>query len=441
MNFLKILIGMKNVEIAKRQVPNSKCILTTVSWVTCFQLMKNILFVTYGGGHATMTAAVAKKLIESDRFHVDVLALTTARKFLEKQGMRPFSFRDLPINKEARLYGERLLKGEPQHPDIPYEESSAYMGLSFADLVQDFGEKEAERKYQEAGRQAFLPVNLMKGLISRGQYDLVVATNSPRTERAAIEAAKSLGVPALCMVDLFALQGVKWIGRKGYANKVCVLAEPVKRTLCEAGRSDDEVVVTGNPAFDYLVDASIQEKAEKMRRGKEWGDQKVVLWCSQVEPERHPFTGEKGDPELPFRIEQQLKTICDDCGWRLVVRPHPSENMDTRKYLDGVEYGRNDELAPLLKAVDVVVVTSSTVGLEALLLKTPVLALNMSIFSKDMPFTKMGLAQGANSLVEIKPALQAVAKHETVLDTGLPPVGFAAQSVVDEIQSLLGHKV
>ena len=385
-----------------------------------------------------MIVPVARQLIQQDCCDVKILALTTARKAVEEAGLPCFSMRDVPLSKEANSYGKELLhKIGGGHPDVPYNESLAYMGLSYEALVKEHGETEAAGLYAQKGRQAFLPISLMKQIISEGNYDLVVATNSPRAEQAAILAAGELGIPALCMVDLFALQEVEWIGKTGYANKVCVLAESVKNMLVDAGRAPDEIVVTGNPAFDRLADPTFKEKAKVLRSKKGWGNKKVILWCSQPEPETHPFTGEKGDPNLPFMIERELQKVCDKHeGWHLFVRPHPSENLEQRPYLSDVEYGRDEDLYELLYAVDLVVVMSTTVGLEAALIGKPVVALNMSIFSPDMPYADMGIAYGVDCLEELNDTLQE-ALNKRVLSTGLPPVGHAANAVCEVITGML----
>lgn len=397
-----------------------------------------VLFVTYGGGHAKMVVSVARRLMELACCEVNIFALTTARKVVEKAGLPCFSMRDLPAPKYAIRYGRELLaemgKG---HPDVPYEESLAYMGLSYDALVKEHGEVEAAKLYAQKGRQAFLPVTLMEAVLSDGQYNLVVATNSPRMEQASILAAGKLRIPALCMVDLFAMQEKKWIAQEGYANKVCVLSEAVKRILCDEGRDPDDIIVTGNPAFDCLADSSAKEKAKVLRGKKGWGNQKIILWCSQLEPEVHPFTGEKGNPKLPLMVEEKLQKICSEHeGWHLFVRPHPSENMSKRVLLDNVEYGQNECLHELLHAVDLVVVMSTTVGLEAALIGKPVVALNQSIFSPDMPYADMGIAYGVDHVEGLDNAIQET-MNKSPSSVALRPVGESTSSVCRVIFSLL----
>src|SRR3989338_11677272 len=121
-----------------------------------------ILLVAYGGGHVAMLAPVWKKLTD-DGYNVVFLALTTAQKYLAQQNIPYISFRDLPSNTDINVqkYGERLT-AELSDGKISNDESIAYLGQSFRDLVLQHGEREAENIYSEHGRHAFLPVNTLK---------------------------------------------------------------------------------------------------------------------------------------------------------------------------------------------------------------------------------------------------------------------------------------
>lgn len=401
--------------------------------------MATVLFVTYGGGHVNMVIPVARSLLEQG-VQVQVLGLTTAGAALERAGIPSLGFRDLvmPGDTAALARGERLAAGLPPG-SVPYEETVAYLGLSYADLEARLGAEEAERRYASEGRRCFLPLTVMARALDLLQPDLVVATNSPRAERAAIMAASAKGIPALCLVDLFATQEIAWIGEPGYADRVCVLTESVRRRVIERGRRPGEVVVTGNPAFDRLAMPGVVKRARAFRAERAWGQRRVVLWASQPEPERHPFTGATGDPSLPRRIEQTLMAMLRaHPDWQLVIRPHPSENLQFPELLPRVAIStQDDDLAVLLQAVDVVVTMTSTVGLEAALLGKPVVAVGLSVSRDDAPYASLGLARGVEQLDELEAALIETLDGRWQPAAGLPLVGQATANVVREIQAML----
>jgi hypothetical protein len=74
----------------------------------------------------------------------------------------------------------------------------------------------------------------------------------------------------VCIVDLFAIDEVRWIGQPGYADRICVLNGHVRDFLVQAGRRPDEIVVTGNPAFDALHDAAVVGAGRSLRAERGW---------------------------------------------------------------------------------------------------------------------------------------------------------------------------
>jgi hypothetical protein len=240
----------------------------------------------------------------------------------------------------------------------------------------------------------------------------VVATNSPRGERAAILAARRLGIPAVCIVDLFAIDEVRWIGEAGYADRVCVLNEEVRRFLLQAGRRPEEVVVTGNPAFDALLDPAVVAAGRRLREAQGWQGRRVLLWPSQDEPARHPFDGRPGDPALPTRALQAL------LDWTLArpdavlcVRPRAGQALPALPQSRQIVLtGQDWPLHPLLHAVDVVVTLTSTVGLEGRLAGTRLVQVLGSVFDDAMPLARFGLADAAVALPQLPAALDAASR-------------------------------
>lgn len=370
-----------------------------------------ILAVTYGGGHAALVAPVVKEL-RCIGHEVTVLGLTTAASYLKEQGINSIGFNDLlePSNREAYEMGCRLSQALGRGGPISKEETIAYLGLSYQDLIGRVGEEAAASEYSEKGRQAFLPIGVMKRAIDRFNPDVMFATNSPRAEQAAILAAGECGIPSVCAVDLFALQEVQWIGKPGYATRVCVLNEAVRAMFLARGRCEDEIVVTGNPAFDRLHLAEVRTEGARLRHERGWDDGLVtLLWASQVEPEQHPFAPRQGNPALPRKIEAVLRRFVQETpGFRLVVRYHPSEKVEFVEQRGVIFSPSAENLHALLHAVDGVVVLSSTVGLEASLIGKSVVSVDCSIFTKDAPYSKMGISYGVPNPEDLPAAIRGL---------------------------------
>lgn len=401
---------------------------------------KPILLVAYGGGHVAMLAPVARSLMARGHSLV-FLALTTARAYLERVGIPCIGYRDLPEanNAHAVAWGRKLASDLPSGGNVPEAESIAYMGLNYRELVAEYGEEGAANLFAEKGRQAFCPVGLFKRWLRELDPSLVIATSSPRSEQAVLKAAKELGIASICAVDIFGRNEIQWIKEPGYASRICVLNEQVKGSFVAEGCRADMVVITGNPAFDRLQQAETRDAGRAMRRAKGWTeDDTVILWASQVEPERHPFAPRIGDPTLPRRIEASLRDfIRGREKHRLVIRHHPSENVQFQPGQARVDNSpSSEELAILLHAVDIVVVTTSTVGLEAHLAGRPVLSVKGSVFTPDAPYGEMGIAFEVESADLLTDALSSTS-HQA-----LPPAlntqgASATENMVVVAESLL----
>lgn len=404
--------------------------------------VKKILFVSYGGGHVNLLLPVFCRFANKAGYNSEYLALTTAGNVLRGKGVPYLGFKDLLLPSDARAiaYGHELVDKEYESLAVPYDESVAYMGLSFWDLAQRHGEKEAYRIYQEeGGRQAFYPITPLRRYLNKVRPDLVIATNSPRAERACIDAATQLGIPSVCIVDLFALQEVRWIGQPDFANKVCVLSEFVRDLMINAGRCQDDVVVTGNPAFDTMAQVQNSRIRRVFRKNKNWGDcEVVILWASNIEPKVHPFSDVGGDPGLPRKVEVQLSQLVkENNNFKVVFRPHPNDPYVPENLPENVEISTTqDDLDTLLVAVDCVVVLSSTVGMQAALMGKPLVNIKLSMFSRDAPYDEMGISVGVDDLGLLNSAiLQALAEGQS--GKGLPDIGTATDKVVNVIEGML----
>ncbi len=400
--------------------------------------VKKVLFVTYGSGHVRMVVPVAKALAATGLAQPLVLALTTAAPVVRAAGLELLQFKNFltDVDEAAIAHGQRLMR-DMAGPVADPEETAAYLGLSYQELVLDVGPELAARRYQRDGRQAFLPWRTLQRIVAQIAPSLVVATSSPRAERAAIMAAVSLGFPSVCLVDLFCLDEVSWVGKPAYADKVCVLNESVRDFLLSAGRTDAHVAVTGNPAFDDLADPVHIAEGARLRQSYNWGDKHVLLWPTQVEPAYHPFNGTPGDVDLPDRA---LRRVMDwvlsreDCV--LCIRPRAGLAPlvlpdDPRIVVTGQDIG----LPILLQAIDMVVTLNSTVGLEGHLAGTRLVQILGSVFDKAMPLKQYGVADEAVAFDGLAAALdRCVLLKRNPLDN---PQANATGNVLDVIRGFL----
>ncbi|NML46884.1 hypothetical protein HHL11_24275 [Ramlibacter sp. G-1-2-2] len=390
-----------------------------------------ILFVAYGGAHIQMVLPVARALGESGLAQPVILGLTTAAAAVREAGLPLLQFKDFlaPADHEARRWGEQLL-GQTANAAIEREESIAYLGLSFAELVAQHGEAGALREYAEKGRHSFLPVGVLRRVLQEVQPELLVSTASPRAEQAAFLAARELGIPSLCLIDSFIERdAAARFAAPGYADAICVLNEHVKKVLVECGAAPEAVHCTGNPAFDVLRQPASRSAGRALREKMGWGGKRVVLYPVQEFPAYHPVAGAWGGTDLPGQLRAALLAWAAPQEDVVVcIRPRPgdaSHRLEDQPRLQ-LTGGPDWPLPPLLNAVDLVVTVNSTVGIEGGLAGARVIRVLGTPWDAETPWERFGLADGAVDLPRLAPALDAVSRLPRRDATGDAPLATAA---------------
>jgi len=402
--------------------------------------LKRVLFVTYGGGHVNALLPVIQNLsLRRADVETHVLGLTTAAPVLREAGVPFLGFKDVlrADDHVAIEHGRRLAAETPGQVDP--EESLAYLGLSYADLVAQRGEQGARTAYAEKGRMAFLPITALERVFDRVQPDLVVSTNSPRGERASMVLARRRGIPAICVCDLWLGFELEWLAAPDYADRLLVMNDFVRQKVIDAGRAPEVVVTTGNPAFDRLVEPRWVAEGARIREQLGTGSRRLVLWMSHTMP---------WAPEIRTRI---ARTLVEAAGrhpdWHVVLRAHPSEPpLDFKLPAHvGLSDPRTQPAPAALRACDAGVTMMSTMGLEAVMLGIPMVTthivpdqrpgyidLDYENFLRNMKFAEL-----ASDYSGIEPAIERALELRTDHRHRLPPLGGATDAVVGQIVGFL----
>ena len=375
-----------------------------------------VLFVSYGGGHIGMVLPVIRELETLlPGVQCQLLALTTGH--LKAKAVRPDSlgykdFLHLVDADAVRAWGERLAEGNTS-PDVPRDETIAYLGINYLDLIAQHGEAGAAELYREQGRYGFRPLHFMRQLMDALQPDVVVATNSPRSERTALDVAGERGLPAIGMVDLFGLDSDTYVLHTPKPAWTCVISEGVRQRLIARGFRADGVVVTGNPAFDGLFSRTNAEKARNFVDRHGWQGLTPILWTGHLEPHDASdpmFAG----PLLGLEVERVLRDLVrvrDDLA--LIVRYHPNEwhHFQREPEQCRVHFSRPSEesIHPLVLASRAVVMQNSTVGLESAIVGRPVVSLEFADTVKNSySMATMGVSVPCHRLPDLLPVLNQV---------------------------------
>jgi len=401
-----------------------------------------VLAVCYGGGHVKALAPVVVELRRRGA-EVVLFGLTLAGPSLHAQSIPHLGFRSLvgPDDEDALVFGRELAHDwHDNRGGLSREESVAYLGLSFADLAARVGEGEARRRLALQGRQAFLPLGPMRRAFDLHRPDVVLATNSPRAERAAMLVAAERHLPRVIINDLFGMR----LAYPLEAERICVLTEGVRDTLIEQGIDASTVTATGNP----LCDAIVREVANDPEVPVSLGHPRPVLLADQpaewTDDGLHVFD-DRESKEMILRFRE----ICRSADALALVRRHPTRHRGWLAETEGVQWVDDLPLYPLLRACDLIVTRSSTVGLEAALLGRPVVTFHPHEGPSPLPLAEGGVALGAQTLEELSAAVHS-ALHDASLRAELGRTrarrllsdfgcdGHAAERVADLVEELVG---
>ena len=406
-----------------------------------------VLFVSYGGGHIGMVLPVIRELEALiPGVQCKLMALTTGH--LKARAIRPDAlgykdFLHLVDGEGASLWGDRLSEGNTS-PDVPLDETVAYMGINYLDLIAQFGQAGAAERYRSQGRYGFQPLHFMRKVIEALEPDVVVATNSPRSERAALDVARSLAIPAIGMVDLFGLDSDTYVVHEPKPDWTCVISEGVRQRLIARGFPARGVVVTGNPAFDGLFDPRNQELAQQFLVERGWQRLRPILFAGHWEPVAHPSTSVPVGQSLPREIEAVLRQhVQQRDELALIVRYHPSDWTRYPRFPDEprIHFSEppREPIHPLILASSVVVVQTSTVGLESAVGGRPVISVENSPAAHVwFSLAQQGVASPAATPADLPSVVDAVLAGDA--SPSAPSFlgdGRAARKVADLIQSVL----
>jgi len=376
--------------------------------------VKKILFVTYGGGHADIVLRLLPYIEANPGLEYSILALTTAGTFFDKHGIsykRCIDYLPLSGYEEALDVGGSLSKALwDSSSGIPYIDSCAYLGVSMLDLIAEDGAVVAKSAYKKLGRKSFCPTGFMQNVIQAEEPDVVITTCYVRMERAAIIAAKSLGIKSILIEDLF---GYSLLGEKPlevnelvfpletHPDHIFVLNEFVRERHIQAGLPVETIHVTGQPVLSEWVEdyesALPEVTLEKIR-------QEGYPVITYIAPAARRILYEQTDAII------ELAKLRPD--WRFCIKLHPSIGVRefTKKYPDKpetVKVMHDEEILSVVKGSDLILIFSSTVGLLCVFCNVPLLVLDCLDEPSSMPYVSSGVARGINNYHELEAAVQA----------------------------------
>ena len=292
--------------------------------------MTRALLVCYGGAHAATLAPVAATLAERGVVEPVALALTTAATTFRRRQVPFTSYRDFVdprTDAGALRLGEELLPTLGAGSSVDREESVAYLGLSMAALISEVGEEEARSRFARIGRHAFLQRSVLRRIVERVGPRVVVATNSPKSERAAILVGNEKGIPTLMVPDL--VVDPSWEAYGPFeAGWYAAMNAVARENLIRHHRiAPERIVITGQPAFDKSRAVGPDEGRRYTTRMTGWPGTRPYVVVATTWDQVDLAGGELGREnraDHAHAVVELLRRVSTG-RYDVVVKPHPSE--------------------------------------------------------------------------------------------------------------------
>ncbi|KGX86367.1 UDP-N-acetylglucosamine 2-epimerase [Pontibacillus litoralis] len=391
--------------------------------------MKTLFIVAYGGGHINTQLEVAESYFNIG-WKVIFLSVPNTTKLLKSIGKyQVYTFKDIADNDSLRL-GEEILDSIHNYDtEIDVEESKAYAGVNYNDLINIYGGRKAKLLIENFSRRIFLPIQSIKKLMEEIKPDLVSVTlSAARAERASIIAAKLLGIKVMAFEDLFGtacafsiydqlyvknIDVKKYLIRKGIPEEnvivqknseknfqvasfhtgvdeyiglrykyvpdyVFAINEYAKEQLILRGLPSNRVHVVGQPAFD-----KIPRKIQGIQNIKK---EKLIVVTTQPLDTRTQF----------FKlIKRAIVKLSKE--YKIIIRFHPSSDGEAERQTfsninPNIIVDRSHDLHEILIKAKLVITQTSTTGIEAAITKANVLSLSLG-YDNLVSFEEAGISK------------------------------------------------
>lgn len=394
------------------------------------------LLASYGGGHAQIITALTKGFLDRGDLP-NIIGFTTGYHEMLQQGIDANSITELLVQEEDQEWLDlaELVTRNHKHPAITKQETLTYFALGLKDLSNLIGRTEALKKVQTEGRKAFEPIETMRRYIKKHKPDIVITTTSPRFELALLKAARRENVPCIAIGDLFLITESEWILQPEYADHIAVLSQEVADKLSLQGFPDERLHVTGNPAFDKLINVELGKRGY-LRQTLDIQNKKVILF-----PAAGGVVSKMGRMFLDIEnVISQFESFCTrNPEFTYIIRTHPNRPLKIQKKIKHGYLDNGSFLSPedAIVISDFVCVENSTMGLQAALVGKPTICIR---FSDQVLYPNFGMAKSAASLEE---AITLLEFDFNRLDGQFQTVklGTATANVLNLVDKILQNKL
>ena len=187
---------------------------------------------------------------------------------------------------------------------------------------------------------------------------------------------------------------------------MCVWSENAKENLLKYGNFPSSIpIITGDPKVDFLTKARKSFDSEKIKQKyKIKNEKKIILFVTENLPKKEERE------KLARTVISTMKKL-ENC--HLIIKPHPNEtdlsiykNLISEYKLTECSFIIEENLYELLYLSNLVILSYSTVGVEAMRMEIPVISLNLMGLHDDALIIRKNVAVVVRKSDELLPAIK-----------------------------------
>jgi len=274
--------------------------------------------------------------------------------------------------------------------------------------LEDKIKKQKKKRNQHVAITTYLLSYILGYLIMRKPDRIIVMTDGPLLERALILLGRRLRIPSLRLQ--IGIVGYQYESGEFMVDKMAVTGQIAKDIIMKTGIApSDKLVVTGSPVYDRLVKADKFFSKEPICRNLSLDlNRKIVVFASEnLSPEKNRMHA-----RVVCRVMKNFPEV------QFVIKVHPAERDILLYESIAREMGRtcvvirDFDIHQILYVSDIVILCFSTTGLEAMILKKPLIILCQFMEKPPVDYASEGAAIRTRTEQELRDTIKELLENE-----------------------------
>lgn len=305
----------------------------------------------------------------------------------------------------ARLQKTLIKKLAELKKSKEFKNKLQYKGIPLFDMLRDVWDYSFVMGYLKS---AYYVECIGNYLTANRPKLVIIMCEDPKRQKVTAELAKKMGIRTLMLMH-GAIGERDILYNKLLSGHIAAYGKHYKGIFVKLGYPSKQITITGNPAWDDILNIKINRKELYTRLGLP-ENKKIILLATT----HFPIDVRDGMAYTSFKAMKNMPS-----EYYLVIKVHPEESPDFYNALSDefkVKTTVVEDLSllhPLITNSELIIISDSTVGLETILLNRPLIDVNLSQAPFWNDYVESGAALGVRSEEEILTAMSSILGDKT----------------------------